>query len=178
MKKTSCGSYIHLLCQTFTPELSWDDNLRTDLKNLDKERKQLKCEICKTENGITSKLFFKLQLIIIAGACIQCNDKNCVSATHPSCAYRGDWQMLTRYNTIDDCLIREIFCPDHEQSASYLQEVADSKKAITIKEHDLDLSVHDTPLSDLKRKPDLKVSIYLSYYCNLHYTNHYPLSSD
>ena len=51
MKKSSCGSFVHLLCQTFTPELAWDNDLRSDLRNVNKDRKALTCEVCHKENG-------------------------------------------------------------------------------------------------------------------------------
>ena len=160
MKRSSCGSFIHLICQTFTPELSWDNELRTDLRKLDKNRKDLICEICQKESG----------------ACIQCSDTKCVSSCHPSCAYSSDWQMITRYDNDTEALIREIFCPEHEHLASYHNDVVDSKKAITFKERDLDLSIHDTPLSDIKRKPDHKVMLLLLYQfkiANCHYYYYY-----
>ena len=73
------------------------------------------------------------------GACIQCSDKKCVSSCHPSCAYfSDDWQMITRFDDNDsEVLIREIYCPDHEKLASYLKNVADSKKAIMKREMDV-----------------------------------------
>ena len=102
------------------------------------------------------------------GACIQCSDKLCVAACHPYCAYHGNWQMITRYNSGEDILIREIFCSEHEHLVGYQNDIVDSKKVVVFK--DLDMSIRDTPASDFKRKPDLKV--FYRYYLN-HFYYHY-----
>lgn len=70
MKKTSDDTWVHIICALWIPELTFDSTYATvDISRENRKRSKLICDSCG-----------------LAGGCIQCSTKSCMTAYHPTCA--------------------------------------------------------------------------------------------
>ena len=76
-KKTDTGEWVHLICSIWLPEVSIPNNIFvepvTGVEEIDRNRWRLVCFICKQKMG----------------ACIQCSNKKCSQAYHPTCGRKA-----------------------------------------------------------------------------------------
>lgn len=88
LKQNTDGSFVHLICVLYTPELFLDPATQqlVDRHKLVPARRDLLCVICRGKGG----------------ACVQCAFKNCTVAMHPYCANQNDRQMVIRYESLSD----------------------------------------------------------------------------
>mmetsp|Transcript_100366 Transcript_100366/g.287198 ORF Transcript_100366/g.287198 Transcript_100366/m.287198 type:complete len:1303 (-) Transcript_100366:2366-6274(-) len=84
VKQSTCGTWAHLVCVLWTPELQLADPSAMQpgsLNKLNPDRAELVCAICNGKGG----------------AVVQCSDTNCMQGVHPYCARvslsRAAWEM-------------------------------------------------------------------------------------
>lgn len=101
-KQTTSSKWAHLLCSIWIPEVSiGNPSLMepvTDVEKVPRSRWKLLCYICKQRMG----------------ASIQCSNKNCFVAFHPSCARRAQLylKMKIGHGLMDSHLLKA-FCDKH-----------------------------------------------------------------
>jgi NuA3 HAT complex component NTO1 len=101
-KQTTSSKWAHLLCSIWIPEVSiGNPSLMepvTDVEKVPRSRWKLNCYICKQRMG----------------ASIQCSNKNCFVAFHPSCARRAQLylKMKAGHGLMDSHLLKA-FCDKH-----------------------------------------------------------------
>lgn len=103
-KKTDTGEWVHLICSIWLPEVSIPNNIFvepvTGVENIDRNRWRLTCFICKQKMG----------------ACIQCSNKKCSQAYHPTCGRKARLYMKMTAG-IHDALVDQStvisFCDRH-----------------------------------------------------------------
>ncbi|KAL6940293.1 hypothetical protein ACO0QE_004191 [Hanseniaspora vineae] len=111
-KQTTTGDWAHVLCGLWIPELSFANiNYMEPIinqENIPKSRWRLTCFICNKRNH---------------GCCIQCVNKNCFTAYHPTCAKRcGLFLNLKSHSSIKEAStgvfkegsFLETYCPKHQ----------------------------------------------------------------
>jgi len=102
MKSTTSVGWSHLVCALWIPEVSIKDVILMEsidgIEKVPKERATLVCSIC---NNV--------------GACIQCKERNCFVAYHPSCALRTGQHMEIRCGANENSSF-DSFCKLHSQS--------------------------------------------------------------
>ncbi|ODQ64242.1 hypothetical protein NADFUDRAFT_43249 [Nadsonia fulvescens var. elongata DSM 6958] len=81
-KQTDSSQWAHLICALWIPEVEIANPVCMEpivnMANIPKDRWKLSCYICRKRGE---------------GACIQCNNKNCFQAFHPTCARRAGLYM-------------------------------------------------------------------------------------
>lgn len=147
MKKSVCGKFVHPCCVLFTNELTVDDDMRVNnLDEIDSERVNLMCIICKKSNGY----------------CSQCATDRCVVSVHPRCALTSDFQMTVSQNHEYGILEYRLYCFTH--FSRYSSENLVSCRALTDlpswkKQHsDQDVLIQDTPQTEKVRRKRLQRS--------------------
>lgn len=116
-KQTSTGDWAHVLCGLWIPELSFANITYMEpiinQENIPKSRWRLTCFICNKKNN---------------GCCIQCVNKNCFTAYHPTCAKRsGLFLNLKSHSSIKEAStgvfkkgsFLETYCPKHQPHGWY-----------------------------------------------------------
>jgi len=80
-KRTDCGSWVHMVCAQWIPEISFVDTHAlepvTGLDEITPARRRLKCYLCKR-----------------VGPCIECSEHTCAHAFHPLCGMLSGQLML------------------------------------------------------------------------------------
>ncbi|ODV91553.1 hypothetical protein CANCADRAFT_29949 [Tortispora caseinolytica NRRL Y-17796] len=103
-KRTDCNNWAHLACAIWIPETTIGNLVYMEpiqgIENIPKSRWKLNCFLCHQR----------------IGACIQCYNKTCFTAFHPSCARRAKLYMHMRggaQGVILDPNALEAFCDKH-----------------------------------------------------------------
>lgn len=100
LKPVESGGWAHILCATWIPETGFRDwNTMEPVINISKvpgERWNLRCYLCKKHEG----------------ACIQCRDRFCFAAFHPSCARKHGLLMDIRPGKNNQTVFRAL-CGQH-----------------------------------------------------------------
>lgn len=120
-KQTTSSKWAHLLCSIWIPEVSiGNPSLMepvTDVEKVPRSRWKLLCYICKQRMG----------------ASIQCSNKNCFVAFHPSCARRAQLylKMKIGHGLMDSHLLKA-FCDKHVPPEWRLEHGTDQATADAI----------------------------------------------
>lgn len=120
-KQTTSSKWAHLLCSIWIPEVSiGNPSLMepvTDVEKVPRSRWKLLCYICKQRMG----------------ASIQCSNKNCFVAFHPSCARRAQLylKMKIGHGLMDSHLLKA-FCDKHVSPEWRLEHGTDQATADAI----------------------------------------------
>ncbi|KIW02172.1 uncharacterized protein PV09_06336 [Verruconis gallopava] len=104
-KQTNTLKWAHLLCAIWVPEVSLGNMTFMepimDVEKVPKQRWRLTCYICQQKMG----------------ACIQCSNKSCYQAFHPTCARRGGLCLkMKNGNTPIDPVHLKGYCHKHVSS--------------------------------------------------------------
>ncbi|WVQ75536.1 hypothetical protein IAR50_005163 [Cryptococcus sp. DSM 104548] len=98
-KQTSTGHWAHLLCAIWIPETSLGNAIYMEpvegLEHIPKSRWRLVCSLCRER----------------VGACIQCDNRNCFTAFHPTCARQMGLLQTMKSLTTDGVL--RAYCHKH-----------------------------------------------------------------
>ncbi|ODN74463.1 hypothetical protein L202_06849 [Cryptococcus amylolentus CBS 6039] len=98
-KQTTTGHWAHLLCAIWIPETSLGNAIYMEpvegLEHIPKSRWKLVCSLCKEK----------------VGACIQCDNRNCFTAFHPTCARQMGLLQTMKSLTTDGVL--RAYCHRH-----------------------------------------------------------------
>ncbi|ODN95838.1 hypothetical protein L198_04456 [Cryptococcus wingfieldii CBS 7118] len=98
-KQTTTGHWAHLLCAIWIPETSLGNAIYMEpvegLEHIPKSRWRLVCSLCKEK----------------VGACIQCDNRNCFTAFHPTCARQMGLLQTMKSLTTDGVL--RAYCHRH-----------------------------------------------------------------
>ncbi|KAG1470637.1 hypothetical protein G6F56_002564 [Rhizopus delemar] len=99
-KQTTDGKWGHLLCAIWIPEVILKDTVYMEpidyVDKVPKGRLRLVCSICKQRQG----------------ACIQCDNKNCYSAFHVSCARATGYSMKIKLHE-QGSIVMNAYCDKH-----------------------------------------------------------------
>ncbi|WVN87938.1 uncharacterized protein L203_103135 [Cryptococcus depauperatus CBS 7841] len=116
-KQTSTSHWAHLLCAIWIPETSLGNAIYMEpvegVEHIPKNRWKLVCSLCKEKGG----------------ACIQCDNRNCFTAFHVTCARQLGLLQTMKSLTTDGVL--RAFCHKHlpveerieDESDEYFEEV-------------------------------------------------------
>lgn len=121
LKPTDIGNtWAHALCALWIPEVTVKHHIYmepvTGLSRVPKGRWRLCCYICKCRMG----------------ACIQCANKNCFQAFHPTCARRASLYMkmsFGAYGALSDPGTLIAYCDNHTP-LEYQEKIGDIKNAV------------------------------------------------
>ena len=80
MKKSKCGKLCHTICVLFCAELTVENGVANNLQDIDPDRHDLVCLLCKKKGG----------------GCVQCSFGKCLASFHPYCAYKNRVLLLIR----------------------------------------------------------------------------------
>ncbi|CAO3701934.1 unnamed protein product [Rhizopus stolonifer] len=99
-KQTTDGKWGHLLCAIWIPEVILKDTVYMEpidyVDKVPRGRLRLVCGICKQRQG----------------ACIQCDNKNCYSAFHVSCARDAGYSMKIKLHE-QGSIVMNAYCDKH-----------------------------------------------------------------
>ncbi|KII86055.1 hypothetical protein PLICRDRAFT_44511 [Plicaturopsis crispa FD-325 SS-3] len=111
-KQTTSGDWIHLLCAIWVPETGVANEVFmepiTGIELISKQRWKLKCSVCEIREG----------------ACIQCANKSCFVAFHPTCARKEKLLMSMKSTHGSDPAPLTAFCEKHLPKEQYDARVA------------------------------------------------------
>ncbi|KAJ2752864.1 hypothetical protein GGI19_003537 [Coemansia pectinata] len=109
-KKTTTNKWAHLLCALWIPEVGISNSAYMEpidsLDQIPKSRWRLYCNLCHRK----------------VGACIQCSQKQCVTAFHATCARKARLSMTVRADRRTGETIFRAFCERHTPS-SHTQKI-------------------------------------------------------
>ncbi|KAJ2259753.1 hypothetical protein GGI01_003443 [Coemansia sp. RSA 376] len=109
-KKTTTNKWAHLLCALWIPEVGISNSVYMEpidgLDQIPRSRWKLYCNLCHRK----------------VGACIQCSQKQCVTAFHPTCARKARLSMSVRADRRTGDTIFRAFCERHTPS-SHTQKI-------------------------------------------------------
>ncbi|KAK4684246.1 NuA3 HAT complex component NTO1, partial [Tremellales sp. Uapishka_1] len=119
-KQTSTGHWCHLLCAIWIPELGVGNAMYMEpvegVESIPKNRWKLICSLCKER----------------VGACIQCENRNCFTAFHVTCARQMG--LLMTMKTAENGGILRCFCDKHLPAHSrddFESETASNLSSVT-----------------------------------------------
>jgi NuA3 HAT complex component NTO1 len=123
-KQTTSSKWSHLLCAIWIPEVSLGNPSLmepvTDVEKVPRSRWKLTCYICKQRMG----------------ASIQCSNKNCFVAFHPTCARRAQLYLKMKSGhgapAIMDSHLLKAFCDKHVPDDWRLEHGTDAATADAI----------------------------------------------
>ncbi|XP_062220416.1 uncharacterized protein LOC133919884 [Phragmites australis] len=108
--------FVHLFCSLWTPEVVVEDMESmepvTNLRNVQENRMQLMCSICKVKHG----------------ACVRCSHGTCRTAFHPICARDSKHQMEIWGNSGHPNVELRAFCSKHS-AVGYISSLENSNNA-------------------------------------------------
>ncbi|KAK9456094.1 PHD-zinc-finger like domain-containing protein [Dipodascopsis uninucleata] len=140
-KQTDRGQWAHLLCALWLPEISIGNTIYMEpvegIEHVPRQRWKLLCYICKQKYG----------------ACIQCVNRSCFTAFHPTCARRAGLQLKmtsTVAASFENYDLLEAYCDRHSLDGRDIRErVTETQKfyASTLGNKD-DLAVNRTSSSE------------------------------
>ena len=103
MKKLQDGTWVHINCVNWTPEIWFTDDYKNKIAGkVASFRQEINCQRCHKAEG----------------SCIQCDFKNCGRSYHVRCAIKrdliGSWEeMHKRLGEPADHLATPVFCHKH-----------------------------------------------------------------
>ncbi|KAJ2008588.1 hypothetical protein H4R26_000061 [Coemansia thaxteri] len=109
-KKTTTNKWAHLLCALWIPEVGISNTVYMEpidsVDQIPRSRWKLYCNLCHRK----------------VGACIQCSQRQCVTAFHATCARRARLSMTVRADRRTGETIFRAFCEKHTP-ASHTQKI-------------------------------------------------------
>ncbi|KAJ2908436.1 hypothetical protein GGI21_002888, partial [Coemansia aciculifera] len=109
-KKTSTNKWAHLLCALWIPEVGIANTVYMEpidsLDQIPRSRWKLNCNLCHRK----------------VGACIQCSQKQCMTAFHATCARKARLSMTVRADRRTGETVFRAFCERHTP-ASHTQKI-------------------------------------------------------